>query len=99
MTRLWDPRTSASAKAVVARMDARRIRSDGYVLYAYAAVEAWAQAVKAASSTQARAVSKKLGDMALSTVLGRFAFDENGDPDQVFYRLYRWSSGRYQPLD
>lgn len=99
MTHLWDPRSSPAAKAVVAKLRARRIEPEGYVLYAYAALETWAQAATEAGSFQARAVADKLGSMKVSTVLGSFGFNESGDPDRSFYRLYRWQAGRFQLLD
>ena len=99
MTHLWDPRTSPSAKAAVAKFRARRIEPEGYVLYAHAAVEAWAQAASAAGSTKAKAVSEKLNTMTFATVLGSFGFDKKGDPTRSFYKMYRWAAGRYQLID
>ncbi len=99
MTHLWDPQTGPAAKAVVARMRSRRIEADGYVLYAHAAIEVWLQAVSAAGSLRTSDIVKALHASAFSTVLGRFKFDERGDPDRSFFRTYQWAAGRYELLD
>ncbi len=52
---------------------------EGYTLYAYGAVQAWAQAVKQADSLKPRAVIKALREGSFDTVLGKIGFDEKGD--------------------
>jgi len=52
---------------------------EGYTLYAYGAVQAWAQAVEQASSLKPRAVIKALREGSFDTVLGKIGFDEKGD--------------------
>jgi branched-chain amino acid transport system substrate-binding protein len=52
---------------------------DGYTLYAYGAVQAWAQAVEQAGSLEPKAVIKALRKGSFDTVLGKIGFDEKGD--------------------
>jgi branched-chain amino acid transport system substrate-binding protein len=52
---------------------------DGYTLYSYGAVQAWAQAVQKASSFKPDAVIKSLKSGTFETVIGKIGFDEKGD--------------------
>ena len=52
---------------------------DGYTLYSYGAVQAWAQAVEQAGSLKPKAVFDALKAGSFDTVLGKIGFDEKGD--------------------
>jgi branched-chain amino acid transport system substrate-binding protein len=52
---------------------------EGYTLYAYGAVQAWAQAVEQAGSLKPKAVIKALRNGSFNTVIGKIGFDEKGD--------------------
>ena len=52
---------------------------EGYTLYSYGAVQAWAQAVKQAGSLKPEAVINALRAGSFDTVLGKIGFDEKGD--------------------
>jgi branched-chain amino acid transport system substrate-binding protein len=52
---------------------------EGYTLYAYGAVQAWAQAVEQAGSLKPKAVIKALRKGSFDTVLGKIGFDDKGD--------------------
>ena len=52
---------------------------EGYTLYAYAAVQAWAQAVQKAGTLDETAVIKALKMGNFDTVLGKIGFDDRGD--------------------
>ena len=52
---------------------------EGYTLYSYGAVQAWAQAVEQAGSLKPKAVIKALREGSFDTVLGKIGFDEKGD--------------------
>ncbi|MBU8910568.1 MAG: branched-chain amino acid ABC transporter substrate-binding protein [Desulfobacterales bacterium] len=52
---------------------------EGYTLYSYGAVQAWAQAVIQAGSLKPEAVIDSLKAGSFDTVLGRIGFDEKGD--------------------
>jgi len=95
MTFSPDPRKNEAATDAVAAFRAKNIEPEGYVLYTYAAIQAWAQAVNAAGSTDYDAVIAALDDGSFSTVLGDIAFDDNGDVTAPGYVMYRWSDGTY----
>ena len=65
------------------------------MLYTYAAIQAWVDAVKAAGSTDYDAVSEALNTGEFSTVLGNLSFDDKGDVTLPGYVWYEWSDGKY----
>ena len=99
MTFSPDPRKSAAAKDVVARFKAKNIDPEGYVLYTYAAIQAWAQAASAVKSEDTKAVTAELSKGRFKTVIGDFSFDKKGDPDLPPYTIYEWKNGTYAQLD
>jgi len=72
----------------------------GKTLYAYAAVEAWAQAVERAGSVDEAAVIEALRTGSFDTVLGHIGFDEKGDVTGVSpFIWYRWTGDDYVPAE
>ena len=65
--------------AVTAIREEDAYEPDGYTLYSYGAVQAWAQAVKQAGSLKPKAVIKALREGSFDTVIGKIGFDEKGD--------------------
>jgi branched-chain amino acid transport system substrate-binding protein len=100
MTYPPDPARSAAAADVVARLERRDIVAEGYLLYAYAAVQTWAAAAEAAGSTDFAAVAAALADGTFDTVLGPVAFDDKGDVRLPAYVVYQWRDGEcdYAPM-
>src|SRR5918994_3230192 len=66
-----DRRTSPQAADVVARFHAQGYDPPGFTLYAYAAIQVWAQAVTAAGSLALDAVIEAMHSHQFDTVLGR----------------------------
>jgi branched-chain amino acid transport system substrate-binding protein len=99
MTFSPDPRKNPAAAGVVAKFKEKGIEPEGYVLYTYAAIQAWKQAAEKAGTTDAAAVVKALNDTEFNTVIGRFKFNEKGDPNLPPYAVYRWSNGTYEEID
>ncbi|MCP1337001.1 branched-chain amino acid ABC transporter substrate-binding protein [Futiania mangrovi] len=95
MTFSPDPRKSADAKPVVDALLAAGKTAEGYALYTYAAIQAWAQAVTAAKSTDFDPVVKALDEGTFTTVLGSLNFDDKGDVTLPGYVMYEWKSGQY----
>ncbi|MCB1475305.1 MAG: branched-chain amino acid ABC transporter substrate-binding protein [Rhodobiaceae bacterium] len=95
MTFSPDPRKNPDAAPVVEKFRAKGIEPEGYVLYSYAAVQAWAQAATTAKSTEYDAVVKALNDGEFSTVIGKLSFDDKGDVSLPGYVFYEWSKGKY----
>ncbi len=98
MTFAPDPRKNPSAAKVVARFKAKDVEPEGYVLYTYAAIQAWKEAAEIAGSIDAPAVVKALNENEFDTVIGKFKFDEKGDPNLPPYAVYRWSNGTYEEI-
>jgi branched-chain amino acid transport system substrate-binding protein len=99
MTFSPDPRKNPAAAEVVKRFQTKGIEPEGYVLYTYAAVQAWRQAAEKAKSTESAEVVKALNDTEFDTVIGKFKFNEKGDPNLPPYAVYRWSNGTYEQID
>jgi branched-chain amino acid transport system substrate-binding protein len=99
MTFSPDPRKNPAAAEVVKRFKDKGIEPEGYVLYTYAAVQAWKQAADKAKSTKAADVVKAMNDTEFDTVIGKFKFNEKGDPNLPPYAVYRWSNGTYEQID
>lgn len=99
MTFSPDPRKNPAAADVVGKFKAKNIDPEGYVLYTYAAIQAWAQAAAAAKSEETKAVQAKLAEMEFKTVLGNFKFDKKGDPNLPPYKFYEWKGGKYEQIN
>jgi len=95
MTFSPDPRKNPVAAPVVERFRAKGIEPEGYTLYTYGAIQAWAQAVASAGSTGTDAVIKALRSGQFETVLGNIGFDEKGDVTAPGYVFYVWKDGTY----
>jgi branched-chain amino acid transport system substrate-binding protein len=98
MTFSPDPRKNPAAAGVVQRFKDKGIEPEGYVLYTYAAIQAWKQAVEKAASTASADVVKALNDTEFDTVIGKFRFNDKGDPNLPPYAVYRWSDGGYEEI-
>jgi len=98
MTFSPDPRKNPAAAKVVKRFKDKGIEPEGYVLYTYAAIQAWKEAAEKAQSTSSNDVVKALNDTEFDTVIGKFKFDEKGDPNLPPYAVYRWSNGTYEEI-
>ncbi|MGY8684593.1 branched-chain amino acid ABC transporter substrate-binding protein [Bradyrhizobium sp. UFLA05-153] len=85
-----DATKNAAAVDVVARLKASKQSAEGYTLYAYAAVQAWAQAVKRAGSFNALRVAKALRSQDVETVVGQVRFDAKGDNASPGFVVNRW---------
>ncbi len=98
MTFSPDPRKNPAAAEVVKRFKDKGIEPEGYVLYTYAAIQAWKQAAEKAKSVDSAEVVKALNDTEFDTVIGKFKFNEKGDPNLPPYAVYRWSNGTYEEI-
>ncbi|MEP3753772.1 MAG: branched-chain amino acid ABC transporter substrate-binding protein [Parasphingorhabdus sp.] len=98
MTFSPDPRKNPDAAPLVEKFRAKGIEPEGYVLYTYAAIQAWADAVKTGGSTDFEPVVKALNDGKFNTVLGELEFNETGDVTLPGYVFYEWKDGKYDYL-
>jgi branched-chain amino acid transport system substrate-binding protein len=99
MTFSPDPRKNPAAADLVKRFKDKGIEPEGYVLYTYAALQAWKQAAEKAKSVERDEIVKALNDTEFDTVVGKFKFNEKGDPNLPPYAVYRWSNGTYEQID
>jgi len=95
MTFSPDPRKNPAAAAVVKKFRAQKYEPEGYTLYTYGAIQAWAQAVSQAKSTSWKSVAGVLRKGKFSTVLGSIGFDKKGDVTAPGYVFYVWKDGKY----
>ena len=95
-----DPRTFPAAQEVVRRFRESGFEPANYTLYAYAAVQTWAQAVEMAGTLNYGVVIDALHAGEFDTVLGRIGFDAKGD---VYgfepFVWYVWKGDTYVPVD
>ena len=94
-----DPRGRAEAAPVVQRFRASGFEPEGKTLYAYAAVQVWAQAAEKASSLELPAMIASLREHQFDTVLGPIDFDEKGDLAIQNPVWWVWQGGEYTPLE
>lgn len=72
---------------------------EGYTLYSYGAVQAWAQAVEQAGSLKPKAVINALRTGRFDTVLGKIGFDEQGDVTGIStFVWYVFGKEAYSPV-
>jgi branched-chain amino acid transport system substrate-binding protein len=90
-----DPAQNPANAALVAKFAASGNAPEGYTLYTYGTVQAWAAAVKQAGTTEAKAVEAVLHSAKLPTVLGDLSFDAHGDVKAPGYVIYEWRDGKY----
>jgi branched-chain amino acid transport system substrate-binding protein len=94
-----DMRLKPEARDVVAAIrEEDAYEPDGYTLYSYGAVQAWAQAVKQAGSLKPKAVIDALRAGSFDTVLGKIGFDEKGDVKGIStFVWYVFGKENYSP--
>ena len=98
MTSPPDPRLNPAAAPIISRFRAQKFEPKGYTLTTYAAVQVWAQAIRAAESSDPEKIIDILKSNSFKTVLGEISFDEKGDVSLPSYVWYRWSNGTFAPL-
>ena len=98
MTFSPDERANPQAVAVVKTFRDEHYEPEGYTLYAYAAMQAYAQAANAAKSIEGAKVDAALHKDEFKTVIGDIRFDKKGDPNAEPYIVYIWKGGKYEPM-
>lgn len=98
MTFSPDPRKNPAAADLVKTFRDKGVEPEGYVLYTYAAFQAWKQAVEKAGSVDAEKVIEALKTTEFDTAIGKFKFDDKGDPSLPPYAMYLWKDGNYDQM-
>ncbi len=100
MTFSPDPRKNPEAADVVKRIqEEMNYEPEGYTLYTYAAIQAWAQAAETTGSLESEAIAAALRSGTFDTVLGTLNFDDKGDVEGPSYVFYEWSNGEYKEIN
>ena len=97
-----DPQNRPENKAIVDAMKASGGNPEGYTLYAYAAIQAWAQAAKGVGGFDSHKIATWLrAGNPLDTVLGKIAMNAKGDIGDASYAYawYKFSKGKYAQTD
>jgi branched-chain amino acid transport system substrate-binding protein len=94
-----DPLKRAEAGSVVERFRASGFEPRGKTLYAYAAVQVWAQAAEKGGSLELEPMIAALRQHQFDTVLGPIDFDEKGDLAVQNPVWWIWRGGTYVPLE
>jgi branched-chain amino acid transport system substrate-binding protein len=98
MTFAPDPRNVPAAKAVVGKFNKEGYDPEGYTLYTYAAIQAFAAAANKANSLKMEDLSKALKSMTVDTVIGALRWDNKGDVINPKYVFYVWKNGKYAEM-
>ena len=94
-----DHRENEAAREVVDKFRAQEFEPLGYTLYAYGAIQVWAQAVEKAGSLELDEVVRTMRRDEFDTVLGRIGFDDKGDVTGLGFVWYVWKDGRYDRIE
>ena len=95
MTFSPDPRKDKANDALNKTFRDKGVEPEGYVYYAYAALQVWAAAANTAKSTDFQKVVDALNSGTFKTVLGDLKFDAKGDVTLPGYVFYEWKAGKY----
>ena len=95
-----DPRKLPESKEVVDAFRKAGTEPEGYTLYAYASVQALADAFNGAKSNKGEDAAKWLKANPVKTVMGEKAWDSKGDLKVSDYVVYQWDKdGKYHQLE
>jgi serine/threonine protein kinase len=90
-----DPRKNPAAADIVKRFRDAKVEPEGYVMYAYAAMQFFAQAAEQAKSTKYADLEKAMRGGSFDTVIGKLTFDAKGDNKLPGFMVYQWKGGKY----
>lgn len=93
-----DARFLEGAKPIVDAFKAQGYDPEGYTLYSYSAIQAFAAAANGAGSTDGKAMADWLRANSVDTVNGTLSWDEKGDIKGGGYYWFLWSNGTYKQL-
>jgi len=94
-----DPRTKPEAKEAVDAISKGGFSPEGFTLFSYAVIQAFAQGVERAGSDDPAKVAAALKDgKPVNTVVGAVVFDEKGDLKNASYDINQWHDGKYAPI-
>ena len=90
-----DHRKNPAVAGVVRKFREVKIEPEGYVMYAYAAMQLFAQAAEKAKTVRYAELQKALAGGSFDTAIGRVEFDAKGDNKSPGFIVYQWTGNRY----
>ncbi|MCG7507462.1 ABC transporter substrate-binding protein [Mesorhizobium retamae] len=94
-----DPQARPEAKEAIEKIKAKGFVPEGFTLFSYATIQAFAEGIKRAGSDDPAKVAAALKDgKPISTVVGDVIFDEKGDLKNAKYDINQWHEGKYAPI-
>ena len=94
-----DPQAKPEAKEAVEKISAGGFKPEGFTLFSYAVIQAFAQGIERAGSDDPVKVAEALKNgQPIDTVVGSVLFDEKGDLKDASYDINRWSNGSYASI-
>lgn len=90
-----DPRKNPAAEGVVKKFRDAKVEPEGYVMYAYAAMQLFADAATQSKSAKMSDVQKTMAKGSFDTVIGKLSFDAKGDNKAPGFAVYKWQGGKY----
>ncbi|WP_439617286.1 branched-chain amino acid ABC transporter substrate-binding protein [Shinella sp.] len=95
-----DPQAKPEAKEAVEKISAGGFKPEGFTLFSYAVIQAFAQGIERAGSDDPTKVAEALKNgQSIDTVVGTITFDEKGDLKDASYDINRWHDGNYAPIN
>jgi branched-chain amino acid transport system substrate-binding protein len=94
-----DPQARPEAREAVETIKKGGFVPEGFTLFSYAVIQAFAQGIERAGSDDPTEVAKALkSGEPIQTVVGPIAFDEKGDIKNAAYDINVWHDGKYAKL-
>ncbi len=93
-----DARSNPEAADVVKRFRDAKVEPDGYVLFAYAAMQLFQQAAEQAKSVKYAALQKAISTGSFNTVTGTLSFDDKGNLKAPGFVVYQWKGNKYDVI-
>lgn len=94
-----DPQAKPEAKEAIEKIKAGGFVPEGFTLFSYATIQAFAQGIERAGTDDPIKVAEALKDgKPISTVVGDVVFDEKGDLKNASYDINQWHDGKYAPI-
>lgn len=90
-----DPRKNPAAAEVVKKFRAEKVEPEGYVMYAYAAMQLFADSATQAKSVKYKDLEKSLRNGSFDTVIGKLSFDAKGNNKLPGFVVYKWTGNQY----
>lgn len=94
-----DPLNLPGGRDAVKKFRAAGYEPEGYTLYSYATLQAFAAAMKNARSTDGKKLADWLHKNSVQTVMGPKSWDAKGDLKAADFVVYKWSAdGKYKQV-